>query len=47
MATSLGWVGFFVTCALLAIPGLWLLTRFRDWLSEPAAAATTPAEQET
>ena len=47
MATSLGWAGFFVTCALLAIPGLWLLTRFRGWLSEPATETAVPAEQET
>jgi PAT family beta-lactamase induction signal transducer AmpG len=47
MATSLGWVGFFITCALLAIPGLWLLTRFRGWLNEPTTDPSTPAEQES
>lgn len=32
LASTLGWVGFFLTCAILALPGLWLLTRFRTWL---------------
>ncbi|MEJ2654287.1 MAG: AmpG family muropeptide MFS transporter [Acidihalobacter sp.] len=47
MATSLGWVSFFITCALLAIPGLWLLTLFRGWLNEPTTDPSTPAEQES
>jgi len=34
MAEGLGWVGFFVLCTLIAIPGLLLLTRFRGWLTE-------------
>ncbi|HFD80596.1 MAG TPA: MFS transporter [Gammaproteobacteria bacterium] len=34
MAEAMGWFLFFVFCALVAIPGLLLLTRFRDWLSE-------------
>ncbi|HHJ17809.1 MAG TPA: MFS transporter [Gammaproteobacteria bacterium] len=33
-AEWLGWFGFFSLCALIAIPGLLLLTRFRDWLGE-------------
>ena len=33
-AEWLGWFGFFTLCALIAIPGLLLLTRFRDWLGE-------------
>ena len=47
MASSLGWVSFFIICALLAIPGLWLLTRFRGWLTEPTPEAAPAAEQET
>jgi MFS transporter, PAT family, beta-lactamase induction signal transducer AmpG len=47
MATSLGWVSFFITCALLAIPGLWLLTLFRGWLNEPTTEPSAPAEQES
>jgi PAT family beta-lactamase induction signal transducer AmpG len=34
LADWLGWGIFFVGCALIAIPGLLLLTRFRDWLAE-------------
>jgi len=34
MAEGLGWLGFFVFCALVAVPGLLLLTRFRGWLEE-------------
>lgn len=30
LAKDLGWVGFFVLCALAAIPGLLLLKRYRD-----------------
>ncbi|MEJ2631734.1 MAG: AmpG family muropeptide MFS transporter [Acidihalobacter sp.] len=47
MASGLGWTQFFITCALLAIPGLWLLTRFRGWLNEPTTDPSTPAEQES
>ncbi|HHH43036.1 MAG TPA: MFS transporter [Gammaproteobacteria bacterium] len=39
MAESFGWFGFFVFCALVAIPGLLLLRRFRGWLVEPVAHA--------
>ncbi len=38
MAEGLGWVGFFVFCTLVAIPGLLLLTRFRGWLKEDVRA---------
>ena len=34
LAEWMGWFGFFVFCALVAVPGLLLLTRFRDWLEE-------------
>lgn len=33
-ADWLGWVAFFLGCALLAVPGLLLLTRFRNWLAQ-------------
>jgi len=33
-AEWLGWLGFFSFCALIAIPGLALLTRFRGWLQD-------------
>lgn len=36
LAEHLGWVGFFVLCALVAIPGLVLLLRFRGWLRPKA-----------
>ncbi|VAW80757.1 AmpG permease [hydrothermal vent metagenome] len=38
MAEGLGWVGFFIFCTLIAIPGLLLLTRFRGWLVETGRA---------
>jgi PAT family beta-lactamase induction signal transducer AmpG len=38
LAMQLGWIPFFVFSALIAIPGLALLLRFRDWFPshEPA-----------
>lgn len=38
MAERLGWIEFFLVCALVAIPGLALLTRFRAWTPPPSAA---------
>lgn len=32
MAEAMGWVGFFSFCALIALPGLFMLLRFRGWL---------------
>ncbi|MDQ5909214.1 MAG: transporter, family, beta-lactamase induction signal transducer AmpG [Pseudomonadota bacterium] len=32
LAAGLGWEGFFWFCTLSALPGLWLLTRFRSWM---------------
>jgi len=32
LADWMGWTVFFTLCALIAIPGLMLLTRFRGWL---------------
>ncbi|BBP02726.1 AmpG family muropeptide MFS transporter [Sulfuriferula plumbiphila] len=37
MAESMGWSLFFLTCTLMALPGLWLLRRFKGW-TEPANA---------
>jgi PAT family beta-lactamase induction signal transducer AmpG len=34
LAEQIGWVTFFVACALIAIPGLLLLLVFRGWLTE-------------
>ena len=36
-ADWMGWNVFFTLCALVAIPGLMLLTRFRGWLNTDAA----------
>ncbi len=36
-ADWMGWSVFFTLCALVAIPGLMLLTRFRGWLNTDAA----------
>lgn len=38
MAAALGWSAFFTVCALIAIPGLLLLLRFRGWLGSEEAA---------
>jgi PAT family beta-lactamase induction signal transducer AmpG len=35
MAKHMGWEGFFVFCALIAIPGILLLLKFAPWKSEP------------
>jgi PAT family beta-lactamase induction signal transducer AmpG len=37
IAASLGWPGFFILCTVIAIPGLWLLTRFRPWMVHQGA----------
>jgi PAT family beta-lactamase induction signal transducer AmpG len=44
LAEGLGWFPFFALCALIAIPGLLILRRFRPWLGRtPAGAALEPA----
>jgi PAT family beta-lactamase induction signal transducer AmpG len=40
LAAFMGWEKFFILCVLLAIPGLWLLTRFRHWMSADAVDLT-------
>jgi MFS transporter, PAT family, beta-lactamase induction signal transducer AmpG len=40
LAEGLGYPGFFLTCALVALPGLWLLTRVAPW-----SRAGLPAQQ--
>jgi len=40
MVKRIGWDGFFITCALLAIPGMLLLVKFAPWRS--AGAETQP-----
>ncbi|MEO6147248.1 MAG: AmpG family muropeptide MFS transporter [Sulfuriferula sp.] len=37
MAETMGWTPFFLICTLLALPGLWLLRRFKGWV-EPINA---------
>jgi PAT family beta-lactamase induction signal transducer AmpG len=39
LAKSFGWSGFFVFCAVVAIPGLLLLLRYDRWKSEGAQTA--------
>ncbi|MEA3232987.1 MAG: AmpG family muropeptide MFS transporter, partial [Thermodesulfobacteriota bacterium] len=36
MVKRIGWDGFFITCALLAIPGMLLLVKFAPWRSTGA-----------
>lgn len=40
MAEQMGWAGFFITCGLMAIPGLLLLQRFAPWRSLQPATNT-------
>jgi PAT family beta-lactamase induction signal transducer AmpG len=32
LAEFMGWESFFIFCAVIAVPGLWLLTRFKGWM---------------
>lgn len=41
LVKSMGWEGFFLTCSLMAIPGMLLLFRFAPWRTE--GALTTAA----
>jgi PAT family beta-lactamase induction signal transducer AmpG len=43
LASQLGWVSFFVFAAIVAIPGLLLLLRFRSWFATGSAATAAPA----
>ncbi len=36
MAKSMGWLGFFILCTLLALPGLVMLLKFSSWQKQPA-----------
>jgi PAT family beta-lactamase induction signal transducer AmpG len=38
LAALMSWEEFFVFCALSALPGLWLLTRFRIWMQNESQA---------
>nr|MCU0225478.1 AmpG family muropeptide MFS transporter [Acidobacteriota bacterium] len=40
IAEAVGWTGFFVFCALAAIPGLLLLPRVAPWHAAPPASGT-------
>jgi PAT family beta-lactamase induction signal transducer AmpG len=44
LAEQIGWVSFFVSCAVIAIPGLVLLSAFRTWLGEKDQATAARAE---
>lgn len=44
LATAVGWAGFFSFCALIAIPGLMLLIRFRPWILEAESSGRSLAE---
>ncbi len=45
LAEQIGWVTFFTSCALIAIPGLVLLLAFRGWLRDPGPHDPRPAEE--
>jgi PAT family beta-lactamase induction signal transducer AmpG len=47
VASFLGWEGFFMLCVLLALPGLWLLMRFRGWLAGQTTTLLGPQLDET
>jgi PAT family beta-lactamase induction signal transducer AmpG len=38
LAKHMGWEVFFITCALIAIPGLLLLVKIAPWHSKETAA---------
>jgi PAT family beta-lactamase induction signal transducer AmpG len=44
-ATVLGWPAFFLTCAVVALPGLALLLYLRSWISEGAAPAAADIDR--
>ncbi|NNL78671.1 MAG: AmpG family muropeptide MFS transporter, partial [Desulfobacterales bacterium] len=39
LAKNVGWEIFFISCALIAIPGMLLLPKFAPWKSQSAVAA--------
>lgn len=41
LVKSMGWEGFFLTCSLMAIPGMLLLFRFAPWRTEGALTTAT------
>jgi PAT family beta-lactamase induction signal transducer AmpG len=41
MAKSIGWEGFFIFCALVAIPGMLMLVKFAPWNSRAVAETRT------
>lgn len=43
VAEALGWAGYFILCAALAIPGLLLLRYFRGWLDTEGEPQRAPA----
>jgi PAT family beta-lactamase induction signal transducer AmpG len=45
MAEWLGWFSFFAFCALIALPGMLILRRFRPWLGRSAEAEPATAAQ--
>lgn len=44
MATHMGWIAFFVFCALIALPGMLLLYKFAPW--RQATSGVTPSSLE-
>lgn len=40
MAKTIGWEGFFIFCALVAIPGMLMLVKFAPWNSRSSAEVT-------
>jgi PAT family beta-lactamase induction signal transducer AmpG len=39
LAKNVGWEAFFISCALIAIPGMLMLLKFAPWNSEPVVEA--------
>jgi PAT family beta-lactamase induction signal transducer AmpG len=42
LAKHMGWEGFFIACALIAIPGMLLLLKFAPWKAEESAHLSSP-----
>lgn len=45
LAELLNWEAYFLLCTLVALPGLWLLTRFKPWMVQEEATRAPVPEQ--
>jgi PAT family beta-lactamase induction signal transducer AmpG len=45
LAELMSWEAYFLLCTLCALPGLWLLTRFRGWLAQEMETPLQPLDE--